>query len=74
MAKVPYYIVLVLGLTACAASKLQIDDAYHWEDEPVRSIPSVLTEDPEQEPVTPVSPIIEVLNEQDTTITVRIRK
>lgn len=74
MAKVPYYIVLVLGLTACAASKLPIDDAYHWEEEPVIATPSVQTKEPEQEPVTPVSPIIEVLNEQDTTITVRIRK
>jgi hypothetical protein len=61
-------------LTGCATAQIPIDDAYHWEDEPVIATPSVVTSEPEQEPVTPASPIIEILNEQDTTITVRIRK
>ena len=75
----------VLGLSACGVNHLMIDDAYHWEEKSSYKVqpstpavnstpgsssqPSNLTQSSE-----PNEPVLEFLNVQDTTITVRIKR
>lgn len=78
--------ICALTLSACNANRIAIDDAYHWEkkstykvhpraqevtnttsepSEPIRSNES-------SQPNEPGGPILEYVNVQDTTITVRV--
>lgn len=66
-----------LALTACA-SQVALDDAYYWSDEASvmnnelnRSNAAETSQSPIDHPITPV---VEYLNVQDTTVTIRIKK
>lgn len=64
------YIVCALVLTACA-SQLPLDDAYYWPDKKAKVVQKV--EPIKAEPAKP-APTMEIISQQDTTITVRIKK
>ena len=64
------YIVCALVLTACA-SQLPLDDAYYWPDKKAKVVQNV--EPSKAEPAKP-APTMEIISQQDTTITVRIKK
>ena len=66
-----------LALTSCA-SQAALDDAYYWSDEAFvtnnelnRSHAAETSQSPIDHPVTPA---VEYLNVQDTTVTIRIKK
>ena len=69
------YIVCALVLTACA-SQLPLDDAYYWPDKKAKVVQKaepVTVEPIKAEPAKP-APTMEIISQQDTTITVRIKK
>ena len=72
------YIVCLLALTACSSTTaIPIDDAYYWpanESKPASKTTQV-AETTQAESMTQESaPQMEIISQQDTTITVRIKK
>ena len=70
---------IAFALTACGTiNTIPLDDAYIWPDKKSASTESVVpvSEEPEAPAKTESTPAptIEVINQQDTTITVRIKK
>ena len=72
MRKGLYIVFLVIGLTACGTtSQAPLDDAYFWPDEAVEAAPEV--EESSAVQAVQAAPAYQVVNEQDTTITIRIK-
>ncbi len=73
MAKVKYIVFLAICLASCkTASQFPMDDAYY---RPEKSTPIIQsTQNTPSTPKTPTTPTMEVLHQQDTTITVRIKR
>ena len=65
MTKKIYIVLFALGLSACA-SQAPLDDAYYWPDKKAQS--TQIT------PNTPNTPTMEIISEQDTTVTIRINR
>ena len=67
---------LLLGLAGCKTTQAPpIDDAYYWPDQTTPSTPT--TQIAPSTPTTqtaPSTPAMEIVNQQDTTITVRIKR
>ena len=79
MTKQTVILLLALGLIACGTiNTIPLDDAYIWPDKKSASTESVVpvSEEPEAPAKTEntPAPTMEVINQQDTTITVRIKK
>ena len=62
MTKKIYIVLFALGLSACA-SQAPLDDAYYWPDKKVQSTQ-----------INPNTPTMEIISEQDTTVTIRINR
>ena len=62
MTKRIYIVLFALGLSACA-SQAPLDDAYYWPDKKAQSTQ-----------ITPNTPTMEIISEQDTTVTIRINR
>ena len=62
MTKKIYIVIFALGLSACA-SQAPLDDAYYWPDKKAQSTQ-----------ITPNTPTMEIISEQDTTVTIRINR
>lgn len=62
MTKKIYIVLFALGLSACA-SQAPLDDAYYWPDKKAQSTQ-----------ITPNTPTMEIISEQDTTVTIRINR
>lgn len=81
-------LLFIIGMSACSTVQLPpVDDAYHWPDKAPQivsvtpntskyseSSESSESSKPSESSEIPVSPRMEYVNVQDTTITVRIRK
>lgn len=79
---------LALALTGCSSMQLYVDDAYHWEDKTssssktsssLKTQTTPKTQSSQNTPVSPetpaqTTPTLELLNVQDTTVTVRINR
>ncbi|MBR6829919.1 MAG: hypothetical protein IKM83_04850 [Paludibacteraceae bacterium] len=67
----------VLALTACA-SQAPLDDAYYWPDKSASSAPSSSSSSSSassaSSATSPSTPPMEIINRQDTTITIRIKR
>ena len=61
-----------LGLTACA-SQFPLDDAYYRPEKTVVSSSPAPDKRPEVK-ASPATPTMQILHQQDTTITVRIKR
>ena len=75
MTKYWYIVVLAVGLVACKSTQAPlVDDAYYWPDK-TESVPSAQTTQTTQttQPVK-TTPTMEIVNQQDTTITIRIKR
>lgn len=62
MTKKIYIVLFALGLSACA-SQAPLDDAYYWPDKKAQSTQ-----------INPNTPTMEIISEQDTTVTIRINR
>ena len=76
-----YILVFVLTLCGCASSQLPIDDVYHWEakrsstEQVAQSTQNTQSTQSNQTTQSkPKTPNLEVINQQDTTITVKIHR
>ena len=78
-------LLFIIGMSACSTVQLPpVDDAYHWPDKAPQIVsvtPTIPNTSESSKPSessksseVPVSPRMEYVNVQDTTITVRIRK
>ena len=79
MTKQTVILLLALGLTACGTiNTIPLDDAYIWPDKKSASAESVVpvSAEPEASAKTESTPAptMEIISQQDTTITVRIKK
>ena len=79
MTKKIYIVLLVLGLAGCKTTQAPpIDDAYYWPDQSTPSTPTTQitpnTPNTPSSPTTPAAPTMEIVSQQDTTITVRIKR
>lgn len=72
MKRLSYIVCCVLGLTACGStSTIAVDDAYIWPD---KSVHTEHSESSASSASSALSPSIEYINVQDTTVTIRIKR
>ena len=72
MKKNLYIVLCALSFSACTTVNTPpIDDAYIYPD---KNAPSAEVQTSETTEVTPQSPALEIVSQQDTTITVRIKR
>ena len=77
MTKQTVILLLALGLAACGTvNTIPLDDAYIWPDKKEAAVTQTTqTSEVQSEPVAQTAaPTMEIVNQQDTTITVRIKK
>ncbi len=77
MKKVFYIALCVAGLCSCGAAQAPLDDAYYWPDKRQQAAqeyvvqPAVtVVETTASEP----TPAYQIINDQDTTVTIRFNK
>ena len=77
MTKQTVILLLALGLAACGTvNTIPLDDAYIWPDKKEAAVTQTTqTSEVQSEPVAQTAaPTMEIVSQQDTTITVRIKK
>ena len=77
MKKVFYIVFCIAGLASCGTTQAPLDDAYYWPDkrqqaaqEYVVQPASPAVETPAPEP----APAYQIINDQDTTVTIRFNQ
>ena len=76
MTKQTVILLLALGLAACGTvNTIPLDDAYIWPDKKEAVVTQTTqTTEVQSEPAAQPAPTMEIISQQDTTITVRIKK
>ena len=73
MTKKLYIVLLSIGLCSCA-SQVPLDDAYYYPDKTAQSTQSIQSTSSSPSAQTKPGPTMEIVSQQDTTITVRIKR
>ena len=77
MKKVFYIALCVAGLCSCGAAQAPLDDAYYWPDKRQQATQEYVVQPTVTVVETPAvesAPAYQIINDQDTTVTIRFNK